>query len=115
MTSPPPACNRTGRRRRHCGSSDVASALSDYTQAVALDPADALAHQGRGRALLARGDLRGALDAFRAAVQLQPQLRDGILDEVRQQSERLNDPAKAAEWNRQAREAIGERGASTSR
>jgi tetratricopeptide (TPR) repeat protein/S1-C subfamily serine protease len=90
----------------HWRRSDVAAALADYSQTVAIDPTDALAHLGQGRALLARDDLRGALSAFRAAVRLQPPLRTSILKEVREQGERLNDPAKAAEWNRQVREAL---------
>jgi tetratricopeptide (TPR) repeat protein/S1-C subfamily serine protease len=88
------------------GRSDVAAALADYSQALALAPDDAPAHLGRGRALAARGEMRAALDDFRAAIRSRPKLLPAVLKEVLDQGERIGDPARTAQWYRQALETL---------
>jgi tetratricopeptide (TPR) repeat protein len=47
-------------------------ALDDFTRAIRLDPASALAHASAGLALLCRGDQPAALAAFRRSLALDP-------------------------------------------
>jgi len=48
------------------------AALDDFTRAVRLDPASAVAHASTGLALLCRGDEPAALAAFRRSLALDP-------------------------------------------
>ena len=52
---------------------DLAGALADYDQAIALNPQDATAYNNRGIARADQGDLAGALADYDQAIALNPQ------------------------------------------
>lgn len=54
-------------------SGDIAGALSKLREAVALDPANAEAHQRLGDALVKNGSRQEAIDTYRAAIDVNPQ------------------------------------------
>lgn len=51
---------------------DLAGAIVDYTQALALDPKNAQAYNNRGEARRHRGDVAGAIADFTRALELDP-------------------------------------------
>jgi tetratricopeptide (TPR) repeat protein len=62
--------------------SDVQAAWTDYDQALTLQPADAAAWLGRGRAWSARKDSARALSDFRQALQRRPGLAREVIAAV---------------------------------
>jgi tetratricopeptide (TPR) repeat protein len=53
---------------------DLDSAIADYDQAIALDPKDAIAYNGRGNVYYDRKDYDGAIADYVQAIMLDPKL-----------------------------------------
>ena len=51
---------------------EVDAAIAEYTQALKIDPKDAIVHNNLGFAFAAKGDLDSAVQHYRSALQLQP-------------------------------------------
>ena len=54
----------------HEANGRIEEAMQCYLKAIRLAPNLARAHLNHGNALLAKGDLKGALDAFKTAIRL---------------------------------------------
>jgi tetratricopeptide (TPR) repeat protein len=52
---------------------DLAGAIADYTQAITLNPQNAMAYNDRGNARADQGDLAGAIADYTQAITVDPQ------------------------------------------
>jgi Flp pilus assembly protein TadD len=91
-------------------------AVSQFREVLAVDPQSATAQRFLGKALLKKGDARGAVSAYRKAVDLRPD--DGhvryelalALDADGKRSDAINELRKLSDASSQRSEGDGVRG-----